>query len=415
MWRKFLFSFVFLSMMSTLFGQCADVLVPEATEQAIRYYRGSNALWIVSQVWGFLIPLILLFTGWSGKLGAFAERRGKWWFFGIAIYLILFIAIYQLAFFPLDYYADYVRQHAYGLSTQSFGRWFSNNLISMFVLMISSIAFVWVLYLLLKKSPQRWWFYSSLASIAISFIIMFVQPIWVDPLYNDFGPMQNKELEQKILDLAARAKIDHGKVYEVNKSQDTNMLNAYVTGFGSTNRIVLWDTTIDQLTEDEILFVMGHEMGHYVLHHIWWQLIYMGALSFLLFYLVYRSANFLMDRYSHLFGFSRLSHIASLPLLLLLIGLFTLLSQPLTNFFSRTLEHNADQFGLEITQNNDAAGRAFLVLQKRNLAVPRPGPLFVFWRSTHPPLGARVDYCNSYCPWIEGKPLRYGKFFSSTD
>jgi STE24 endopeptidase len=398
--------------MGALFAQCADVVVPEATEQAIRYYRGSNALWIVSQVWTWLIPLILLFTGWSCKLGAFAEKWGKRWFFGIALYLIFFIAIYQFAFFPFDYYTDYVREHAYGLSTQTFSRWFTNDLIGVLVLMISSIAFVWIVYLLLKKSPRRWWFYSSLASIAISFIIMFVQPIWVDPLYNDFGPMKNKELEQKILNLAARAKIDHGKVYEVNKSQDTNMLNAYVTGFGSTNRIVLWDTTIDQLTEEEILFVMGHEMGHYVLHHIWWELLYFGALSFLLFYLIYRSANFLMVRYSHRFGFSHLHKIASLPLLFLLLNMFLFLSQPLTNYFSRTLEHHADQFGLEITQNNTAAGDAFLVLQRKNLAVPRPGKLFVFWRSTHPPLGERVDYCNSYCPWMEGKPLKYERFFS---
>jgi Zn-dependent protease with chaperone function len=224
--------------------------------------------------------------------------------------------------------------------------------------------------------------------------------------------MQNKQLEQKILALAARAKIEHSKVYEVNKSQDTNTLNAYVTGFGSTNRIVLWDTTIQQMREDEILFVMGHEMGHYVLHHLWWNLLYFAALSFLIFYLTFRGANYLMHRYSHRFGFSRLSQIASLPLLLLLISVFSFLTQPLTNFVSRTIEHNADKFGLEITQNNQAAGEAFLVLQQKNLAVPRPGMVFKFWRSTHPPLGERVDFFNSYCPWKEGKPLKYGKFFT---
>jgi Zn-dependent protease with chaperone function len=390
--------------------------VPEATEDAIRYYRGGNALWAFEQIWGWLIPILLLVTGWSGKLGALSQKWGQKngiaWFFSIALYLVLFIAIYQLLFFPYDYYTGYVRQHAYGLSTQTFGRWLTNDIIGVVVLMISSIAFVWIVYLLIKKSPRRWWFYSSLASIAVSFIIMFVQPIWIDPLYNDFGPMQNKQLEQKILALAARAKIEHGKVYEVNKSQDTSTLNAYVTGFGSTNRIVLWDTTIQQMREDEILFVMGHEMGHYVLHHLWWNLLYFGALSFLIFYLIYRSANYLMHRYSHRFGFSRLSQIASLPLLLLLASVFMFLTQPLSNFVSRTIEHNADKFGLEITQNNTAAGEAFLVLQQKNLAVPRPGLLFKFWRSTHPPLGERVDFFNSYCPWKEGKPLKYGKFFT---
>jgi Zn-dependent protease with chaperone function len=278
--------------------------------------------------------------------------------------------------------------------------------------MVTSIAFVWIVYLLLQKSPRKWWFYSSIVSIFVSFIIMFVKPIWIDPLYNDFGPMKNKVLEQKILALAARAKIDHGNVYEVNKSQDTNTLNAYVTGFGSSNRIVLWDTTIQQMREDEILFVMGHEMGHFVLHHLWWQWLYFGALSFLIFYLVYRSANYIMHRYSDRFGFTRLSQIGSLPLLLLMMSVFTFLTDPLSNYVSRTIEHNADTFGLEITQNNRAAGEGFLVLQQKNLAVPRPGSLYKFWRSTHPPLGERVDFFNSYCPWKEGKPLKYGKFFT---
>jgi Zn-dependent protease with chaperone function len=395
-----------------LFAQCADVAIPEATPEALRYYRSGNILWVFELILSWFIPLLLLFTGWSGKLGTFAEKKGRWWFVSIALYLVLFIAIYQLMFFPFDYYTGYVRQHDYGLSTQTFGRWLANDLIGVGVLMVSCIAFVWIVYLLLKKSPRRWWFYSSVASMVISFIIMFVQPIWVDPLYNNFGPMKDKQLEEKILALASRAKIEHGKVYEVNKSQDTTTLNAYVTGFGSTNRIVLWDTTIQQMQEDEILFVMGHEMGHYVLHHVWWSWLYFGALFFFIFYLTYRSANYLMRRYSRRFKFSRLSQIASLPLLLFLTSVFMFLTQPLSNFVSRTMEHHADQFGLEITQNNTAAAEAFLVLQQKNLATPRPGKLFKFLRSTHPPLGERVDFCNSYCPWKEGRPLKYGEYFN---
>ena len=102
---------------------------------------------------------------------------------------------------------------------------------------------------------------------------------------------------------------------------------------------------------------------------------------------------------------------ASFPLLLLLIGIFMLLATPLSNWFSRHLEHEADRFGLEITQDNQAAGEAFIVLQHGNLANPRPGPIYNFWRNTHPALGERVDFCNSYCPWNEQEPLEYGKYF----
>jgi Zn-dependent protease with chaperone function len=392
-------------------AQCANVIVPDATEQAMRYYNSGNLLWIVKQLWILAIPLLFLFTGFSAKLEKTAAKWGKNWFFTIVVYLLFFIPIYQLLLLPLDFYSNYIRPHEYGLSSQTLGRWFSHYGTGVLIGAVFALVFLWIFYLLLKKSPRRWWFYSTLVSIALLFFMMLVQPVWIDPLFNRFGPMQNKELEGQILSLASRAGIEQSRVYEVDKSQDTNMLNAYVVGFGSTRRIVLWDTTIQKLTPDEILFVMGHEMGHYVLHHVWWGMLFSSAMAFLVFYLIYRSSQFFMHRYHHRFGFSHLSQIASLPLLIFLMSVFNLLSTPLDNAFSRQIEHNADTFGLEITQDNQAAGNAFLALQMQNLANPRPGALFKFWRSTHPPLGERVDYCNEYCPWTEGKPLKYGKFF----
>ncbi len=393
--------------------ECANVAVPEATEQAIRYYNSGNVLWILEQTWGLIVPLLFLLWGLTGKMSRFAHQWGKKWYFVIVIYLAMFLAISQLLNFPLDFYAGYLRQHDYGLSTQSLGRWFENYGKGLLVAFISVAAFIWVFYLLLKKSPRRWWFYGSLASIGIMFIMMFVQPIWIDPLFNKFGPMQDKKLEEKILNLAAKAGIQDGRVFEVDKSQDTKMLNAYVIGFGSTKRIVLWDTTIKQMSTNEILFVMGHEMGHYILHHVWWGMLYYGALSFVIFYLTYRSANYLMHRYRQRFGFNNLSDIASLPLLLLLISIFVLLTSPLTNYFTRYVEHEADRFGLEITQNNKAAAEAFIVLQQENLAIPRPGPIFKIWCSSHPPLGERIDFCNSYCPWKRKEPLKYSEYFQN--
>jgi Zn-dependent protease with chaperone function len=394
-------------------SECAHVVVPEATEQAMRYYKSGNFLWIVQQAWMLIVPLLFLLWGFTGKLAKFSEKWGKKWFFGIAIYLILFTLIFQLLNLPLDFYSSYTREHAYGLSTQSLSRWFSNYGKGTLIGMIGAVAFVWIFYLLLKKSPRRWWFYSSLVSSVIFFFLMVVQPIWIDPLFNKFGPMQDKKLEKEILALAARSGIEGGRVFEVDKSQDTTTLNAYVIGMGKTNRIVLWDTTIKQMKPEEILFVMGHEMGHYVLHHIWWGWIFSTALSFLIFYLTYRSANYLLEKHHKRFGFSKLSSIASLPLLLLLINVYMFLSTPISNYFSRYLEHEADRFGLEITQNNQAAGEAFLVLQKGNLANPWPGPIYKFWRCTHPPLGERVNFCNSYCPWREGKPLKYANHFKT--
>ncbi len=390
---------------------CSQVIVPEASAQALSYYESGNILWIILQAWSLIIPLLFLMKGFTGKLAAFSHKCGKVWFFTIAVYLILFTLLYALLNLPLDFYAGYLREHQYGLSTQPLGRWLGNYVKGMIVTLVIAVSFVWVFYLLLKKSPKRWWFYSSIASIAFMFLMTFIQPIWIDPLFSTFGPMKDKRLEKEILDLAAKSGITGARVFEVNKSQDTSTLNAYVVGFGATNRIVLWDTTTKQLTPDQTLFVMGHEMGHYVLHHNWWSLLFFSALSFAVFYLTYKSANFLMKRHAKRFGFHELHNIGSLPLLLLLMSVFLLLASPLSNYVSRLMEHEADRFGLEITQNNEAAAEAFIVLQKKNLANPRPGNVYKIWQGTHPPLAERVEFANSYCPWKRKEPLKYGSHF----
>ena len=398
-------------MLDLLLTNCANVVVPEATEQAMSYYRGGNLLWLIAQAWTFLVPLLFLFTGFSGRLGKFATRKNRSWFLGVAIYLAVYVSLNTILDLPLDYYSGFMREHSYGLSTQELAGWVKNWGIGLILSLIFALSFVWIFYLLLKRSPRRWWIYSSITAIAITFFLSFIQPIWIDPLFNDFGPMKNKQLEEQILNLAARAGIQNGRVFEVNKSQETKTLNAYVVGFGQTNRIVLWDTTIERMTPDQILFVMGHEMGHYVLHHMWWGFAFFSAIITLVFYLTYKSVYYILKRYKSRFGFHDMANIASFPLLVLCLSFFLFLTGPLQNYFSRTIEHHADQFGLEITQNNQAAGEAFVVLQEDNLANPRPGLLYKTFRCSHPPLAERVAFCNTYCPWVDGQPLKYGRFF----
>jgi Zn-dependent protease with chaperone function len=184
--------------------------------------------------------------------------------------------------------------------------------------------------------------------------------------------MKNKELEQQILDLAAMAGIDQGRIFEVDKSQETSTLNAYVVGFGHTKRIVLWDTLIQNMSAPQILFVVGHEMGHYVLHHMWWGFSYFSILLVFIFYGTYRGAFLVLRRFQHRFGFAELSSFASLPLLLFLFTFLSLATDPLTNFVSRTIERQADRFGLDMTHDNQAAGEAFVILQQKKSSEPAP-------------------------------------------
>jgi len=385
------------------------VAVPEPSTLAVRYHRSGNALWAVSTALSLLIPALLLFTGASARLRRLAQRIGRRWILMVALYALLFTLITALLSLPLTYYEGYLRQHAYGLSNQSFGRWLGEWLKGMAVSGVGLSLVLWIPYLLLRRSPKRWWLYAGLASIPIATLVLVITPIWLDPLFNDFGPMKDKALEARILSLAGRAGIEGSRVYEVDKSVDTRTVNAYVTGLGSTKRIVLWDTILARLEPDQVLFVTAHEMGHFVLWHTWTFILGAAALITASLYVVHRTAGRLIARFSGRSGVDRLSDVASFPLLLLLGGIVSLALIPALLALSRYQEHEADRFALEVTRDNRAAATTFVRLQEENLSVPHPGPLYMLWRGSHPALGDRVDFANRYRPWETKERLRYDR------
>jgi Zn-dependent protease with chaperone function len=387
------------------------VAVPEPSPEALSYYRSGNVVWVVTNAWDVLALSAILLLGVSARLRDWATRRGRKWFVIIALYFAAFTVLTFLIDLPLAYYQGFVREHAYGLSNQTFAKWARDQVTGLLVGIVGGALFLWVPYLLLAKSPRRWWLYTGLAAIPFIVLAVLVQPIWIDPLFNSFGAMKDKALEADILRLAERAGIEGSRVFEVAKSEDTNAVNAYVTGFGTTKRIVLWDTILAKLNREQLLVVMGHEMGHYVLGHIWKQILILSVLIVAALYAVHRSSGWLIARFRQRFGFGELADIASLPLVLILFSLASLVVTPIALAVSRHFEHEADRFGLEITHDNYAAATAFVKLQQENLAVPRPGPLFVWWRASHPTLGDRIDFSNDYRPWESNQPEVYADRF----
>jgi Zn-dependent protease with chaperone function len=387
------------------------VAVPPASEKAVRYERSGNVLWVVDTLWALLVPLALLFTGLSARIRDLARRVGRKWYFTLVIYGALVSLLFWVVSLPLAYYEGFVREHAYGLSTQTPGKWLGDSVKSLLVGVFTFALVMWVPYLLLRKSPRRWWLWTAAAGIPLLVITFWVQPLVVDPLFNRFGPMHDRALEARILALADRAGIQGSRVFEVNKSADTKALDAYVTGFGGSKRIVLWDTIIRKMTARELLFVVGHEMGHYVLRHV---LMLLGATTLLLLlslWAVHRSSGWALGRWGDRFGFARLDDVASYPLLLVIVTLVSFAVTPLFLAFARHLEHEADRFGLELTRDNHAAATAFVKLQTENLATPYHSTLYKLWHDGHPPVGERIEFANRYKPWAEGKPLRYGGHF----
>jgi STE24 endopeptidase len=391
--------------------QQSPVEVPVPTQKALDYYYEEIGWWLVYSFWDVLIAFLFLQTKASAKIRDFVQKISGRWYLAVAIYFTIFLIINFLLSFPLYYYAGFVREHDYGLSTQTFYDWLTKPTVTLIFNIILSFLLLWIPYLLLRKSPKRWWFYVSLLMIPFFSLVMLIVPIFIDPLVENFSELKNKELEAKVLQLADRAGIEGIQIYEVEKSADTTKMNAYVVGIFNTKRIVLWDTIIKGMDEDELLFVVAHEMGHYVLGHSVKKVIFFSILAFLFLFVVYKISTILTTRFGKHWGFSELSDPAAMPLLILVFYMLLFVFSPLGLWNSRSNEHEADRFALEFSRNNRACGTAFVKTQTENLIDPRPSLFIKIINSRHPPIGERIDFCNEYKPWEKGEPLQYGGLF----
>jgi Zn-dependent protease with chaperone function len=377
----------------------SPVAVPEASELALRYYRSGNVIWSVEEVLGLVLPALLLFTGLSARVRTFASSLARGHFYPtLVLYLALVVLMLFLVQLPLTVYVGYVREHAYGLSAQRFSKFAADQLKGLAVGLVVGALVIWVPYLLLARSPARWWLWTGALALPFFVLVLLITPVYIAPLFNKFGPMKDKALESQVLAVAAQAGVEGARVFEVNKSVDTEKVNAYVTGVGNTKRIVLWDTLLARLSPAETRFVVGHELGHYVLGHVWISIFVSWGLTLAGLFAAHRTSGFLLSRFGGRFGFTTLADPASLPLLMLLLSLFGFVITPATLALSRYHERQADRFGLDLTRDNHAAATAFIALQRQNLAVPRPGLLYKIFRASHPPIGERVDFINVYHP-----------------
>ncbi len=375
------------------------VAVPPPSEQAVRYHRSGTVIWAVEQVLALAIPSALLFTGLSAWLRTLAARLAANHFYPTLLIdfalLSLVLSVVQL---PLSYYVGYARERAYGLSEQRLGKWAGDQVKGFAVGLVVAAAVLWVPYRLLAVSPAHWWLWTGALALPFFVLILLITPVFIAPLFNKFGPMRDQALEAAVLAVAAQAGVSGARVFEVEKSVDTKKVNAYVTGVGKTKRIVLWDTLVARLTPDQTRFVVGHELGHYVLHHVWLNILTSTALTIAALYGVHRTADLLLVRFGDRFGFTHVADVASMPLFMLLFSLFGVLITPALLALSRHHERAADAFGLDLTGDKQAAASAFVALQQQNLAVPRPGRFYKLFRASHPPIGERVDFINAYQP-----------------
>ncbi|MFC5471781.1 M48 family metallopeptidase [Cohnella suwonensis] len=360
----------------------ATFFSPEQLRDSANINAVRNWLFFLSGPWEWLIYFMLLAGGAARSWRDALERTGLPVWVRFPIYALLVNAAAFVLYLPLRV-VGYKLSRAYGISTQPALDWLRDKLVAFGIGYATLLAVSGVAFWLISKGG-RWWLKLWLLSIPFTAFMMYVQPVVIDPLYNDFKTLSDPKLEARILELAAKADIPAHRVYEVDMSEKTNAMNAYVNGMGSSLRIVLWDTTLKKLTEQEILLVMAHEMGHYVKHHLEWSAAGAAGSSLALLFVGGWIYRFAIRRRGERWGIRSPSDMAALPLAMLVLSVLSFATLPVSNAVSRNAEASADRYAMELIGSAEGSATMNQKMSVAVLADVNP-PLFVKWfRDDHP-------------------------------
>jgi STE24 endopeptidase len=412
-------------------GHAVYTLPPDKLAKAVALSHARTLLFFGDTAWVILLLGLLVFFGAGGAIrrwaGGITARR---WLQGflVAPAWLLILAVIELP-------AALIGQHIdlrFGLSVQGWASWFGDWGKSTALTVIFGTLALSALYLLMRRSPRRWWLWFWILTLPVEVFLVFLVPIVVDPLFDHFTPLEKSDpaLVEQLERVAARGHLDipPSRMFVMDASSKYTGLNAYVTGFGPSKRIVVWDNTIRLAPLDEILFVYGHEQGHYVLRHIAKGLAFYGALLLVFYWIAWRLMRGLIGRCEGAGGISSgargisagaggilsVDDWDSVGLLLLLITVLGFFAEPVGNAFSRWEEHHADVYGQEVIHGlvadpQQTAVNSFQHLGEIGLDNPSPNPFVEFWTFSHPSISERAQFAAQYDPWRPGNKPQFVK------
>jgi Zn-dependent protease with chaperone function len=392
-------------------------LPPEKLAKAEALYQTRTVLYLFGMVFGIVVLWVLLKLRVAPVFRDLAERAGKNSFVQALVFVPLLTILIAVISLPIDIYEQHISR-AYGLSVQGWGSWAGDWCKAEGVSLVITVLAVFGLFRIIRKSPQRWWFYFWLVTLPFLVLLIFVAPVILDPMFNKFEPLEKTQplLVGEIERVTHRGglNIPRDRMFEMEASEKVTTYNAYVTGLGATKRVVVWDNTSRDMTVPETLFVFGHEMGHYVLNHIYKGLAFFAGMMLLGFWLARRIVLAMLARWGQAWHIRGINDLAALPVLLLALSLLTLIAEPIGNAFSRYQEHQADLYGLEVTHglfphNGEVAASAFQKLGEKSYAYPAPNPTLVFWSYSHPSIPDRIRFSLRYDPWHTPAGPKYVK------
>jgi STE24 endopeptidase len=361
---------------------------PAQRARSDSYFEGGY--WLT--LWDFLstvfVMWLLLQFGWSARMRSLAERITRFPPLQTALYWVQFIIVTSVLGFPLTVYEGYFREHKYGLLNQTFGPWMRDQLVGLAVgLILGAILFV-PLFGLVRRLGASWWVWGSVLMILFFAFVSLIAPVYIAPLFNQYKKLEDPRIKDPILSMARANGIPASDVWEFDASRQSNRVSANVSGFANTMRISLNDNLLKRCTLPEIETTMGHEMGHYVLNHAYKGLVMIGVVIVIGFAFLNWGVQSTLGRWGEKWGIRGIRDIAVLPLAVIVFSVFFFVMNPVTNTITRTMEYEADMYGLNAARQPDGEANVDLMLGEYRKLDPGSVEEFLFY--DHPSGRTRI-------------------------
>jgi STE24 endopeptidase len=351
----------------------------DKTARSNAYFEGGYWLILWDFLYGIAVAFALLNFRWSARMRDLSERITRFKPVHTFIYWLQYLLLTTILVFPLTVYEDYFREHKYGLATQSFGPWMGDLLKSVAVNLVLGGVLMIVLVGIVRRLPKTWWIWGAVVTIVFFIMTILIFPIYVLPLFNKITRLDDPKIVDPILSMARANGIPAKDVYEVDASRQTTKMSANVSGFANTMRITLNDNLLRRGSPEEIQSVMGHEMGHYVLNHVYKFTIFISVVIVLTFALLYKSLEWALQRWGEKWQIVGIGDTAVLPLVVLLVTIISFILTPIMNTYIRTEEIEADMYGLNTSRAPDGFAQGAIHLGEYRKMSPGPLEEFIFF------------------------------------
>ncbi len=364
-------------------------LSPDERARSDAYFEGGYWLALLSFLYGLSIDGGLLASKLSSRIRDRVSRLTRVRAFRTAMYAAIYILLTAVLSFPLTLYTGFFREHRYGLANQTFAPWLRDRLVALAVVLVLFTLLLVLLYAVFRRAPRTWWIWGAVVSLGGMFVTLLIAPVYIMPLFNDYRPLTDPELRESILSMARANGVPAEEVYEFDASRQSKRISANVSGALGTMRISLNDNLLSRTSPEEIRAVMGHELGHYVLNHVYESLLFFNLLLLLGFAFLRGAFGVAQRRWGERWGVGGIEDEAALPLLAALLSVFFFLATPLVNTYVRANEAEADIFGLNAAREPDGFAEVALKLSEYRKLDPGPLEEWIFF--DHPSGRARIQ------------------------